>query len=110
MRIGTECWRIERADQMSVIVDAEEYFRQARVAMLNAKRRIMLIGWDFDARIQLEPGVDRPGEPPTLGAFILWLVEREPELEIFLLRWDTGAIKSLFRGSTLFTMPTLVPW
>ncbi len=104
MRIGTECWRIERADQMSVIVDAEEYFRQARVAMLNAKRRIMLIGWDFDARIQLEPGVDRPGEPPTLGAFILWLVERQPELEIFLLRWDTGAIKSLFRGSTLFTM------
>jgi phosphatidylserine/phosphatidylglycerophosphate/cardiolipin synthase-like enzyme len=104
MQVGTECWRIERAEKMAVIVDAAEYFRIARVAMLGAKRRILLIGWDFDARISLEPGVDRPGEPKTLGAFMHWLVEREPELEIFVLRWDTGAIKSLFRGSTILTM------
>ncbi len=104
MQVGTECWRIENARRMTVIVDAADYFRHARVAMLGAKRRIMLIGWDFDARIDLEPGVERPGEPRTLGGFIHWLVEREPELEVFLLRWDTGAIKSLFRGSTILTM------
>jgi phosphatidylserine/phosphatidylglycerophosphate/cardiolipin synthase-like enzyme len=104
MQVGKECWRIESARRMAVIVDAEDYFRHARVAMKSAKRRIMLIGWDFDARIDLEPNVDRPGEPTTLGAFIYWLVEREPDLEVFLLRWDTGAIKSLFRGSTIFTM------
>ena len=104
MQVGTECWRVERADRMAVIVDAEDYFRTARVAMLAAKRRILLIGWDFDARISLEPGVDRPGEPDMLGDFMLWLVEREPQLEIFVLRWDTGAIKSLFRGKTVLTM------
>ncbi|TCP66734.1 phospholipase D-like domain-containing protein [Sphingomonas sp. PP-CE-1G-424] len=104
MQVGTECWRVERAEQMAVIVDAADYFRTARVAMMGAKRRILLIGWDFDARIALEPGVDRPGEPKTLGEFMLWLVDREPDLEIFVLRWDTGAIKSLFRGSTVFTM------
>ncbi|WP_380787290.1 phospholipase D-like domain-containing protein [Sphingomonas sp. R86521] len=104
MQVGKECWRIESARRMAVIVDAADYFRHARVAMLGAKRRIMLIGWDFDARIDLEPGVERPGEPTTLGQFIYWLVEREPDLEVFLLRWDTGAIKSLFRGSTILTM------
>jgi phosphatidylserine/phosphatidylglycerophosphate/cardiolipin synthase-like enzyme len=104
MQVGKECWRVERAEQMAVIVDAEKYFRTARVAMMGAKRRILLIGWDFDARIELEPGVDRPGEPKKLGDFMLWLVEREPDLEVFVLRWDTGAIKSLFRGSTIFTM------
>lgn len=104
MQVGTECWRIETARRMAVIVDAEDYFRHARVAMLGAKRRIMLIGWDFDARISLEPGILREGEPHTLGAFVHWLVEREPNLEVFLLRWDTGAIKSLFRGSTILTM------
>ena len=104
MQVGTECWRIETARRMTVIVDAADYFRHARVAMLGAKRRILLIGWDFDARIQLEPGVARPGEPKTLGQFVHWLVEREPGLEVFVLRWDTGAIKSLFRGSTFFTM------
>jgi phosphatidylserine/phosphatidylglycerophosphate/cardiolipin synthase-like enzyme len=104
MQVGTECWRIESARRMAVIVDAADYFRHARVAMLGAKRRILLIGWDFDARIDLEPGVERPGEPKTLGQFIHWLVEREPGLEVFVLRWDTGAIKSLFRGSTVLTM------
>jgi hypothetical protein len=53
MQVGTECWRIERAERMAVIVDAADYFRTARVAMLGAGRRILLIGWDFDARISL---------------------------------------------------------
>ena len=84
-----------------MIVDAENYFRLARRAMLNAKRRFLLIGWDFDARIVLDHD-EAPNEP--LGDFIYSLVQRQPELEIFLLRWDTGAIKSLFRGRTFFTV------
>ncbi|SFP49849.1 Phosphatidylserine/phosphatidylglycerophosphate/cardiolipin synthase [Sphingomonas rubra] len=95
-------WRVERADKMTVIVDAEDYFRSARRAMLQAKRRILLIGWDFDARIVLDQDIDR--EPRAVGAFIHGLVERTPELEVFLLRWDLGALKTLVRGSTLFTV------
>jgi phosphatidylserine/phosphatidylglycerophosphate/cardiolipin synthase-like enzyme len=72
--------------------------------MLQATRRIMLIGWDFDARIRLTTGAREPGEPETIGAFILWLVARKPDLQIYLLRWDMGAIKSLFRGATLLTV------
>jgi phosphatidylserine/phosphatidylglycerophosphate/cardiolipin synthase-like enzyme len=101
LKVGQECWRIEQADRMAVIVDAEEYFRKARRAMLNARRQILLIGWDFDARIVLDHD-EAPGE--TVGDFIYSLVQRQPELEIFLLRWDTGAIKSLFRGRTFFTV------
>ena len=52
LRPGANCWRIERADRAALIVDAADYFA-ARAAMLKAKRRIMLIGWDFDARIRL---------------------------------------------------------
>lgn len=101
LKVGQECWRIERADRMAVIIDADSYFRLARRAMLKARRRILLIGWDFDARIELDHQ-DAPGE--SLGDFIYSLVQRRPELEIFLLRWDTGAIKSLFRGRTFFTV------
>jgi hypothetical protein len=46
---GEDCWRIARAAKASVIIDADCYFRHARAAMLKAKQRIMLIGWDFDA-------------------------------------------------------------
>ncbi|WP_294390067.1 phospholipase D-like domain-containing protein [uncultured Sphingomonas sp.] len=89
---------------MRVIVDADDYFRAARGAMLKAQRRIMLIGWDFDARIRLTDAPQEPGEPATVGDFVLWLVDRNPELEVFLLRWDVGALKTLARGSTMLTV------
>jgi phosphatidylserine/phosphatidylglycerophosphate/cardiolipin synthase-like enzyme len=100
----TAFWRVAEATRMSVIVDAEAYFRHARTAMLQARRRIMLIGWDFDARIHLVQGAVGQGEPETVGEFIYWLVERNPELEVFLLRWDVGAIKSIFRGTNFITL------
>ncbi|MGH8118810.1 MAG: phospholipase D-like domain-containing protein [Rhodanobacteraceae bacterium] len=103
---GDNCWRVERASSMSVIVDAAEYFDVARWAMLGARKRIMLIGWDFDVRIRF--GKDSAeGEPEKLGDFILWLVKRRPELHIYLLRWDMGALKTLLRGSTFVT---LIKW
>ena len=102
---GKDCWRIERANAASVIVDAEEYFRHARAAMLKAQKRIMLIGWDFDARITLlRQDEVEDGAPIVIGDFISWLVEQRPDLHIYLLRWDMGAIKSLFRGSTIVTL------
>jgi phosphatidylserine/phosphatidylglycerophosphate/cardiolipin synthase-like enzyme len=99
---GETCWRIERATRAAVIIDAEDYFRAAREAMLKAKKQILLVGWDFDARIRLTyEGEDEA--PETVGAFISWLVERTPELEVYLLRWDIGAIKTFFRPRTLVT-------
>ena len=89
---------------MSVIVDADAYFRVLRRSMLLARHRIMLIGWDFDARIVLDRGERLPGEPRTVGGFVRWLVDRTPGLEVYLLRWDLGAIKSLFRGATILSL------
>lgn len=102
-------WRAARADKASVIIDAEDYFRLARAAMCKARKRIMLIGWDFDARIELVRGSGNgdgatADAPTTIGDLIYWLVERNPELEVFLLRWDLGALKSLFRGKTAYTV------
>lgn len=97
-RPGETCWRVEHADRARLIVDADAYFAAARAAMRAARKRIMLIGWDFDARIRI--GEEGDGAPPTIGEFILWLVQRNPELDVYLLRWDFGAVKALFRGNT----------
>ncbi len=100
-----ESTRRQMATRATLVVDAADYFAAARLGMLQARRRIMLIGWDFDARIQLaDPEKRLPGEPRTLGDFILWLVERSPDLEVFLLRWNIGALRTLFRGTTLVTL------
>src|SRR5687767_4304343 len=51
LQAGRNCWRIERAQRAALIVDAADYFRLARQAMLKARSQILLIGWDFDTRI-----------------------------------------------------------
>jgi hypothetical protein len=97
LRPRDNCYRLAHATRASVIVDADDYFTHARAAMLKAKRRIVLVGWDFDGRITLGRGHDDPA-PEKVGDFIYWLVRHRPELEVYLLRWDLGAVKTLFRG------------
>lgn len=97
-------WRVEHATHASVIIDADHYFRVAREAMLGARHQILLVGWDFDARINLAWANEPPGVPTTVGEFIGWLVRRRPDLNVYILRWDKGAFKTLFRGKTLWTL------
>ncbi len=76
-------WRREKATRAGLIVDADAYFAAGALGDVEGRRRIMLIGWDFDARIGLLSDERLPGEPRTLGEFVLWLVARNPKLEVF---------------------------
>ena len=97
---GETCWRIEPADNLACIVDAADYFHHAKSAMLQAEKRIMLIGWDFDTRIKLEPGKQTLDGPNRLGMFLRWLVREKPDLEILVLKWNIGAFTAIGRGMT----------
>eukprot|EP01035_Chromulina_nebulosa_P060893 gene60893-biopygen44153 len=81
------CWRIERADEFAIIIDADDYFAAARAAMMRAKRSIFLVGWDFDASITLGHPDVADQAPPRVGDFLLWLASQNPDLEIRLLLW-----------------------
>jgi len=97
---GSTCWRLARAERLTCIVDAADYFRHAKAAMLRAEKRIMLIGWDFDTRIKFEPEGATLEGPNKLGEFLEWLPERRPGLDIYLLKWNIGAFSALARGMT----------
>ncbi|WP_405493177.1 phospholipase D-like domain-containing protein [Nocardia sp. NBC_00511] len=97
---GETCWRIARADRLGCIVDAAEYFRHVKSAMLQARKRIVLIGWDFDTRIRFEPQGQTLEGPDTLGEFLSWLPKQRPDLDIYLLKWNIGAIAAIGRGMT----------
>lgn len=98
-------WKVAQANRVAVIVDAEDYFRLAREAMAKSQRRIMLIGWDFDARTRLVHEKAGDGQPPTtVGDLIYWLVQTNPELGVYRLRWDLEAFKALFRETTAATV------
>lgn len=100
---GRNSWRVEHANRVKVIIDAADYYHIVHGLMSRAKRRILLIGWDFDTRIALERDADGEAEQ-SLGEFILELAKTHPNLHIDLLKWDFGAIKSLFRGSHLLML------
>ncbi len=103
-------WRYAKASRAHVVIDAEGYFDLLREAMGLARQRIFLIGWDFDTRIKLSGGrrwwhlAQRGRFPARLGAFILWLARRNPDLEIRVLKWNFAFFKSLFRGAMIFDM------
>ena len=104
------CWTVEEAARFAVIVDAADYYRFAKEAMLKARHRVFLIGWDFDARIELEPEAQTVGGPNRVGRFMEWLAQERPELDVRVLKWDIGILRSLGRGETpAFLLHWLMP-
>jgi phosphatidylserine/phosphatidylglycerophosphate/cardiolipin synthase-like enzyme len=95
VRKGKNCWRVERAEKASVIVDAADYYAVAQSLMEEAERRIFIVGWDFDTRIAMRPDTDGKGE--ELGKLLLRLAEQKPKLQIDILKWNFGALKQFFR-------------
>jgi phosphatidylserine/phosphatidylglycerophosphate/cardiolipin synthase-like enzyme len=100
-------WRFARASRAHVVVDAAAYFDLMQDALLQARQRIFMIGWDFDTRIMLGSGrrwwnlPRRSRFPARLGAFIVWLVKRTENLEVRVLKWNFGALRFIFRGTMI---------
>ncbi len=98
-------WRYVHASRAHVVIDAAAYFEWLQAAMLRARQRIMLIGWDFDTRIRLAHGrrwwnlPRRTRYPARLGGFMVWLVRRHPRLQVRVLRWNVAAISFVLRGT-----------
>ncbi|GAA0570855.1 phospholipase D-like domain-containing protein [Craurococcus roseus] len=92
LRPGETCWRVERGGRAAFLLDSAAYFAAAREAMLQARRSILLLGWDFDPRTRLRPGAEGSGPAPDLpdeiGPFLKALIERRPDLEVRVLVWD----------------------
>ena len=103
---GGGVWRFAHASRAHVLIDAADYFGVMQEAMLGARQRIMLLGWDFDTRIKMTGGRrwwhrrDRNRYPSRFGAFVVWLARRrQPRLHVYVLRWNFGALKFLVRGT-----------
>lgn len=110
VRPGHNAWRRATAERLSVLVDGEAYFRTLEGVLDQAQKEIWIVGWDFNPDIRL-----RPEDPnaPTLGVFLLKLVEDRPELTIRVLIWAMGPIYSgkslrMFRKRRWSSHPRIV--
>jgi hypothetical protein len=102
VRAGDNCWRIEHADRVAVVVDAADYFHYIRELCEKARNLLIFIGWDFDSRISLEP--HGPTRKMRLSRFFLRLARKDPHRRIAILKWRFGALKQFLIPQSLWTL------
>ena len=93
---GRNCWRIEHADRAAFLIDADAYFKAFVAAARQARRSILILGWDFHSRTRLLCEADG-GEELELGHFLNDLARRRRALHIHILDWDYPMIFGLDR-------------
>jgi len=83
---GRNCWRVEKARRAAFLIDTKRYFEVLDRALPQARRRIIVIGWDFESSLRLTPR----GKP--LSERFHELVEANPHLEIHVLIWRSSLV------------------
>lgn len=84
LRPGKNCWLKARADRASFLVDGQSYFAVLADAMRGARRRIVILAWDFDRRMRLQPDTH---PDLTIQDFLIQLLDANPALTVHLLLW-----------------------
>ena len=94
---GHNCWRVERAHRMAVLIDGAAYFAAVRAAIARARRSVFILAWDIDSRIRLVPDGANDGYPEELGDFLNAVVSQRPGLQMYVLSWDFAMVFALDR-------------
>ena len=68
---------------------------------------MLLVGWEFDLRIKLEPERTSSEAPDELGQFLKWVAGERPDLRIYVLQWDGAMLAKL--GLTAMAPEAVTP-
>jgi len=92
-----------RVDRLVPLVDGIEYFRWVRHALLQARRQVLIVGWELHSEIDLLRGEEAEAArhedswPVRLADLLLRLVKEREDLEIRLLIWAGASLFALER-------------
>lgn len=87
---GRNLWRQHPVEELGLLVDGLDYYREFYRAALTARRTLVIAGWQFDSGVPLLRGKDAETAPApiTLLPFLNHLCESKPDLHIWILAWD----------------------
>ncbi len=104
LKPGHNCWRIDSVDRLGFLFEGARFFAEARRAMIAAELRIVILGWDLNTKTELIRGEEHEDDYPTeLGPFFEELLERKPNLEIYVLIWDYSFVYAAEREWRFFS-------
>jgi phosphatidylserine/phosphatidylglycerophosphate/cardiolipin synthase-like enzyme len=97
LRPRDTCWRLEPANRVRLLIDNEDYFRVVKQTLLRARRSVLLLGWSFNPHTRLDPpeARGRGDDPATIGALLIDIGRRNPDLQVNVLSWDMPLPMSL---------------
>lgn len=86
------CWRTGTANHARVLVDCADYYRAIHEAVRHAKHSIFILGWEIDSHVRLLRGEEEENSKvPSCAVDLLnWKAQQNPDLKIYLLRWDSS--------------------
>lgn len=99
---GRNCWRVERAERVAVLVDGEAYFSAVRRAIIAARRRVLILAWDIHSQVELVREDPGDGLPTRLADLLVAALEANPRLEVHILLWNYAPIYTLEREPLFF--------
>jgi phospholipase D1/2 len=99
LQVGKHIWRTHVAEEVGLLIDAEDYYRSFYYAARTAKKRLLISGWQFDSDVALLRGAEaeRAPAPVEFLKFLNSLCEAEPELQIRILAWDFHLVFAIER-------------
>src|SRR5947207_660833 len=84
---GRNCWRRPFADRVAFLVDAAQYYEAFVECVERAERFVGILAWDVHSRTPLR-AADRRSPALELGEFLLSMLQRKPDLHVYVLSWD----------------------
>lgn len=98
LKEGNNCWQKKHADQVALLIDGENYFGALHAAIQRAKHSVYILSWDIDSRMQLVRNSDQVEDLPVeLGAFVSEVLNRNPDLHVYILNWDWAMVYTMER-------------
>lgn len=91
------CWKTAEARRAAVIIDGGAYFRAVHEAMRQARRCIMIVGWDLHSELRMIRDGSAGKYPVRLGRFLNYLTRKRKGLDVYLLSWDFSMIYAMER-------------
>ncbi|MBA3464026.1 MAG: phospholipase [Deltaproteobacteria bacterium] len=96
---GETCATLIDAPTGGLLIDGHDFYRAVYEACCKAKRTIYMAGWQFASEVELVRGDEAANcsHPTKFLPFLRSLCERNPDLDIYLLPWDSSPVFTLER-------------
>jgi phospholipase D1/2 len=96
---GTTCATTIPTTSSGLLVDGRDYYRAVYEACRQAQRSILMLGWQFDSRVDLLRGGDQrdADHAVELLALLGSLCDERPDLHVYILAWRSSPVFALER-------------